>query len=89
MGIYSLIKSLLEDKKNTLVSLIVISVSVSTFYVFMFSKFGPSQHVDPGTDYQTYNRIAEILIDPNENINEYHRSSRVPIGYPLYLVMIF
>ena len=55
----------------------------------MFSKFGPSQLLEPGTDYQTYSKVAEALIDPNQDIKDYHRSSRYPIGYPLYLKMIY
>ena len=89
MRIYSILKSLLENKKKTLILLIVFSVSVSTFYVLMFSKFAPSQLLEPGTDYQTYSKVAEALIGSNQNIKDYDRSSRYPIGHPLYLTMIY
>lgn len=79
-----------EDKKLILISIFVISVLASLFFLIFLRDIGPLEHKIPGTDYLYYYAPVADSISEGQGIpvKEYI-GTRYPIGYPFILSVLF
>lgn len=88
--IYNFLNKIYQERKFLLLSVFFASLFFSIVFLFFFSKAGPAQHQETGTDYKIYYEpIANNILEGKGFIfREGVVVGGVPIGYPLILAGI-
>jgi len=91
MGLFlRFFSNIYDNKKSLLISIFLVSILFSLFFLLFFKNIGPSQQLVPGTDYLNfYEPVANSILQGKGIPVKEFLGIKYPPGYPLFLVIIF